>query len=141
MSVGTRDLVLIINGVDYSAAVSRAVILSVPTDSDFVPFAVAMNGGARDYHLAMSMYQDIGALSLWRVVWSQRTIDLPFELWPSGRPGDGIPTATQPRFVEVATVDEPNGDFMGGEADPDPEARMTCDAAWRCTGKPVLEPA
>lgn len=140
MSVGTRDLVLRVANVDHSGAVSRAVIQSVPTDKDFVPFAVAMNGGERDYHLAMSMYQDIGALSLWRVVWTQRTVDLAFELWPAGRPAGGVPTATQPRFAGTATVDEPNGDFMGGEADPDPEARMTCDVTWRCTAKPVLTP-
>lgn len=141
MSVGTRDLVLLVAGVDHSAAVSRAVVRSVPTDSTFVSFAEAMSGGKRDYHLAMAMYQDTAALSLWTVVWTQRAVDVAFELWPYGRPADGLPTLAQPRSVGTATVAEPDGDFLGGEADPDPEARMTTEVEWLCTAKPTLETA
>lgn len=138
MTVGTRDLVLRIAGVDYSAAVSRAVVQSVGTDSDFVSFVEAMSGGKRDYLLSMAMYQDMSAASLWTVVWSQRGVDLAFELWPNGRPGGGTPTLTQPRFTGTATVADPDGDFIGGEADPDPEARMTTAAEWLCIAKPVM---
>lgn len=141
MTVGTRDLVLRVSGVDHSAAVSRAVIRSVPTDSDFVSFLEAQSGGKRDYHLAIAMYQDTSALSLWTVIWTQRGADLPFELWPYGRPAGGVPTLLQPRSVGTATVADPDGDFLGGEADPDPEARMTTEVAWLCAAKPVLQTA
>ncbi|MFI6428464.1 hypothetical protein [Promicromonospora sp. NPDC050880] len=140
MSVGTRDLVLIVAGVDHSAAVLRAAVRSVSTDSEFVSFLEAQHGGKRDYHLAMDLFQDVSGLSLWRVIWSQRTVTLPFELWPMGRPAGGVPTATQPRAVGTATVDHPDGDFLGGEADPDPEARMTTAVEWLCDEMPVLEP-
>lgn len=134
-----RDLVLRVGGVDVSGAVSRAVVRSSESDSDFVSFIEAQSGGKRDYLLAMAMYQDIAAASLWSVVWSQRGVDVGFELWPAGRPAGGVPTVTQPRFVGTATVADPDGDFIGGEADPDPEARMTCDAEWLCTAKPVMQ--
>jgi len=139
VSVGTRDLVLRVAGVDHSAAVSRAVVRSVETESDFVTFEEAQSGGKRDYRLALALYQDMSGASLWSVIWSQRGADLAFELWPNGRPGSGTPTVTQPRFAGTATVADPDGDFVGGEADPDPEARMTTEADWLCIAKPAMQ--
>lgn len=141
MTVGTRDLVLRISSVDHSGACSSAAVLSVRSDSTFVSFEEAQSGGKRDYHLALSMYQDMSAASLWSVVWTQRGVDVPFELWPYGRPAGGVPTVAQPRLTGTATVAEPDGDFLGGEADPDPEARMTCEVEWKCLAKPVRQTA
>lgn len=141
MAGSIRELVLRISGVDYSAAVSRVVIRSVPTDSDFVSFVDAQNGGKRDYHLALAVNQDTTAGALWDVIWSQRGADLAFELWPYGRPGSGTPTVAQPRFAGTATVPDPDGDFIGGEPDEDPTAVPTIDVEWLCTAKPVRQTA
>lgn len=138
-AVGTRDLVLIVDGTDHSAAILTAVIRSAASGKTFVSFAAAAAGGAREYHLTMALYQDVSGLSLWTVVWSRFAEDVPFELWPMGRPDDGVPTADQPRSVGIATVADPDGDFLGGTADPDPQARMTTEVEWLCEDKPVLE--
>jgi len=141
MDIGTRDLVLRVGGVDYSPSTQRAVVRSVPTSSTFVSFTDAQAGGKRDYILAMTIHQDRAAGSLWRTVWAQRGTDVGFELWPYGRPSNGIATAAQPRCLGTATVAEPDGDLIGGEPDEDPQAVMTVEVEWLCTAKPTWDPA
>lgn len=137
MAAGLRDLVLIVSSVDYSDSVSRALIRSEDTDSDFVSFDEAMSGGKRDYILDMELFQDLAVGSLWDVVWTQRAADVPFELWLYGRPGGGVPTTAQPKIAGVATVADPDGDLAGGEPDEDPTVRPTIAVEWLCTGKPA----
>jgi len=141
MDVGTRDLVLRVGGVDFSAVTQRAVLRSVPSASTFVSFADAQAGGKRDYHLAITIHQNLAAGSLWRTVWALRGTDVAFDLWPYGRPAGGIATTAQPRAVGTATVAEPDGDLLGGEPDDDPQAVMTVEVEWLCTAKPTLDPA
>jgi hypothetical protein len=137
--VNKRHAVLIVDDIDYTDSVSTAKITSAETDSDFVPFSVAAAGGGRDYFLAMTLVQDPAAASLWDLMWSQGGADLPFELWPNGKPVDEIATTSQPRFTGTATVKDPDGDVLGGDADPSPSARQVTEVEWQCVAKPLRE--
>jgi hypothetical protein len=135
--VGTRRLVLIVDGTNYTDSVSTAAIRSAESDSDFISFADAAAGGARDYVLGMTLKQNTSADSLWDLIWAQPGEDLDFELWPNGMPEGGVPTVNQPLFEGTATVTDPDGDLLGGEANPSNTARMTTEVEWPCTAKPT----
>jgi len=135
---GTRALVLRVNGTDYSAAVSKVRIKAGETDAGFVSFADAAVGGLRKYKLVMTLKQDNATTALWYFAWSQAGQTVPYEVWPNGRPGGGTATPTQPKFTGNVVVLEPDGDLVGGDADPSTTKYFTTDVEWDCTGKPVL---
>jgi hypothetical protein len=137
--VDKRKLVLIVDSVNVTDSVSTAKITSEETDSDFVPFSVAAAGGGRDYFLAMTLKQSTGTGTLWDMIYTQGGEDLDFELWPNGMPVDTIATPAQPRFVGTATVKDPDGDLLGGDADPSPSARQVTEVEWQCLAKPTRE--
>jgi len=56
-ALGTRALTLTIGGEDYTAQVSDCRITAGESDSDFVSFADAAAGGAREYKLAFTAVQ------------------------------------------------------------------------------------
>lgn len=135
--VGTRRAVLFVDSVEYTDSISKGVVTSAETDSDFVSFEDAANGGKRDYALALTLKQNTTADSLWDVIWTQTGAELDAELWPNGRPVDGIPTATQPQFEGTVTITDPDGDFLGGEANPSTSARQVTEVSWMFLEKPV----
>lgn len=135
---GTRALVLRIATADYSSAVAKVRIRSGPTDSDFVSFADAAAGGARKYTLVMTLEQDSAAASLWSFAWLSPGTTVAYEVWPNGRPVSGTATITQPKFTGNAIVKEPDGDFVGGDADVSPTKKFTADLEWELTAKPTL---
>lgn len=134
---GTRSLVLRVNGTDYSAAVSKVRIKSGETDADFVSFADAAAGGLRKYKLVMTLKQDDAAGALWFFAWSQPGQTVPYEVWPNGRPGGGTATPAQPKYSGNVIVLEPDGDLIGGDADPSTTKYFTSDFEWDCTAKPT----
>ena len=135
---GTRALVLRVATVDYSSAVNKVRLRSGATDSDFVSFADAAAGGARKYTLVMSLEQDSAAASLWSFAWLQAGATVAYEVWPNGRPVSGTATIAQPKFTGSVVVKEPDGDFIGGDADVSPTKKFLADFEWECTAKPVL---
>lgn len=136
--VDKRKLVLLVDGVDYTDSVSTAKFTSAETDSDFVSFEEAAAGGARDYFLALTLKQNTSAASLWDVMWTEAGNDLDVELWPNGRPGTPFdPTVSQPQFTATCTVKDPDGDLLGGDADPAPRAKQVTEVEWPCLAKPV----
>lgn len=135
---GTRSLVLRIGGTDYSGAVSKVRIKTGETDADFVSFADAAAGGARKYTLVLTLKQDNATSSLWYYAWAQAGATVPYEVWPNGRPGGGTASPTQPKFTGNVIVKEPDGDFIGGDADPSATKVFTAEYEWDCTAKPTL---
>jgi hypothetical protein len=134
---GTRSLVLRISGTDYSDAVNKVRIKSAGTDSDFIPFAAAAAGGARKYTLVMNVKQDDAASSLWSFAWAQPGQAVAYEVWPNGRPGSGTASPAQPKFSGTVVVMEPDGDLIGGDADPSTTKVFQSEFEWHCTAKPV----
>lgn len=133
-ALGTRSLVLTIGGTDYTAQVSKAVITSGEADSDFTTFSAAAAGGSREYRLEFTAVQDLATSTLWDKVWTAAGTSVAFILKPYG---NATASATQPHYTGNATITEPDGDFIGGEADSSTTARMTFEASWVLDAKPT----
>jgi hypothetical protein len=133
--IGTRSLVITIGGTDYTAEVSNARIVSGESDADFVTFASAATGGSREYRLEFTAVQDAASASLWRQVWDNAGDTVAFLLKPYGNAAASV---GQPHFSGNATITEPDGDLLGGEANASTTARFTFDASWVCDAKPTL---
>ena len=133
-AIGTRKLKIEVDGTEYTAVVSNCRITTAESDSDFVSFADAAAGGARDYSLAITLAQDAAASSLWTKIWDEAGTDVPVTVMPYG---NATPTVTEPHFEGTVTIQEPDGDLLGGEANSSTTARMTVEVEWPFTAKPT----
>lgn len=131
--LGTRKLKIEIDGTEHTAEVSKAVVTSGESDSDFLTFAGAAAGG-RAYKLNIVGVQDAANGSLWREVWDNAGDEVPVTLMPYG---NAVPSATEPHYTATATISEPDGDFLGGEADSSTSARFTFEVEWDLAAKPT----
>lgn len=132
--IGTRKLKLTIDGDEVTAEVSKAVITSNDAGSDFTTFADAAAGGKREYRLEFTAQQDAVTGSLWDKVWTAAGTSVDFILDPYG---GGAPAADNPQYEGTATITEPDGDFLGGEANSSTSARFVFSCAWVCDAKPA----
>lgn len=137
--VNTRHCVLEVDGIDCTDSVSRAEVTSAESDSDFVSFAQAAAGGARDYALALTLKQNTSVSTLWDIIWSQGGEEVAVEVWPNGMPVGGLATAAQPKFNGNVTVKDPDGVLLGGEANASTTARQVTEVEWLFTEKPVRD--
>src|SRR4051794_37075199 len=133
-ALGTRTLVITIGATDYTAQVSKAVVTSADSDRDFITFADAAAGGARDYNLEFTAVQDMATGTLWDKVWTAAGTSVACILKPYGNAAASV---SQPHYSFNATVKEPDGDFIGGEADSSTTARMTIECEWPLDAKPT----
>lgn len=131
--IGTRKLKIEVDGTEYTADVSKAVFTSNASDADFLSFAGAAAGG-RAYKLNIVAQQDAASGSLWSEVFDNAGTDVPVTLMPYG---NAVPTVAEPHFTATCTISEPDGDFIGGEADVSTSARQTFEVVWDCLAKPV----
>jgi hypothetical protein len=133
---GTRKLILKVDGTDYSDSVSDVRVVAGESDADFVSFEEARNGGARMYTLAMTLKQDSAAASLWYMAWANAGAEVDVEVWPNGGSTAAVDT---PLFTGTVIVTEPDGDFLGGEADRSTKKYFTTEFEWEFTDKPDLD--
>lgn len=133
-ALGTRTLVLTVGGTDYTAQVSKAEITSAESESDFVTFEDAANGGARDYFFEFTAVQDAETGTLWDKVWTAPGSSIACLLKPYG---NAAASATQPHYSFTATVTEPDGPLLGGEANKSTTAKMTFSCKWALAAKPT----
>lgn len=133
-ALGTRALTLTIGGEDYTAQVSNCRITAGDSDTDFVSFADAAAGGAREYKLAFTAVQDPEADTIWDLVWSAAGTTVAAVIKPNG---GTTASATQPHFTGNVVITEPDGDILGGEANASATAKFTFDAEWTFTAKPT----
>jgi hypothetical protein len=129
-----RTLKIDVGGTDYTSQVFAATINAEDAESDQVTFAEAAAGGGRQYTLNITLTQDMAASTLWSEIWENAGTDAAFELIPYG---NATATATQPHFTGTATIREPNGTLIGGEADASPTNRLTVEVEWPLSGKPT----
>jgi hypothetical protein len=132
--IDKRLLKISVAGTDYTAQVSKAVITSGESDSDFVTFADAAAGGAREYTLEFTAVQDAVVATLWDKVWTAAGTSVACILKPYG---NTTATAGQPHYSFDAVVSEPDGDFIGGGADASVTARQVIECAWTLVAKPT----
>ena len=133
-ALGTRSLTISVGGEDYTAQVSNCRIVSGDADSDFVTFADAAAGGAREYRLEFTAVQDPATGTLWDKVWTGAGTTAAIILKPAG---GTTASTTQPHFTGNVVISEPDGDMLGGEADASATARFTFEASWVFTAKPT----
>jgi hypothetical protein len=133
-AIGTRKLTLTIDGDDVTAEVSSATITSAEAKSDFISFANAAAGGSREYGLKLKFIQDAESASLWSQVWAAAGTDVAALVRPYG---NAVASATEPHFSGTVTISEPDGDFLGGDADPSTSARFVTECTWVFTAKPT----
>lgn len=133
-ALGTRLLKIKIGATEFTAEVSKMVITSGEADSDFVTFTNAATGGAREYRLEFTAVQDAVTGTLWDKVFTSPGTSAAIVLNPYGV---ATATATTPFFTANATITEPDGDFIGGEADASTTARMTFECSWVLDAKPT----
>jgi hypothetical protein len=132
--LGTRLLKLEIDGTEVTAQVSRSVVTSGESDSDFLTFADAAAGGARQYTLEFTAVQDAATGTIWDTIWTAAGSEIDCTLMPYG---NAVASATEPHYTFTAVVTEPDGDYLGGEANTSTTARFTFEAAWPLTAKPL----
>jgi len=133
--IGTRKTILKVGGTDFSDSVSTVAITTGEKDSDFMSFAEALAGGAREYHLKLKIRQDTAAAALWYYIWASLGSDVAVEFWPNG---GTVPSATTPKVSGTVTVMEPNGELLGGEANKSSTAVQVTEVEWVYTAKPTL---
>lgn len=132
--VQPRLISLNVEDTDRSDEVSKAVITSAAADSDFMSFAAARSGGSRQYSLDMTVAQDHASGTLWDLIWTGNGTTVTGTYAPYG---NETASETQPHYDFEATVSEPDGDFLGAEANDSTTAVATVDVSWVLTGKPT----
>ena len=135
--VGSTKTVFYLDSNDFTAEVGTVKLVPGESDSDFTTFAEAAAGGARKYTMNIKLGQDTQDTSLWYYIWNELGAENSFEWWPYGEPGDSTPTSTQPKFTGTVVITEPDGDFLGGDADKKTTIRRSVEVNWECTAKPT----
>lgn len=134
-AVSARSLVITIAATDYTAQVFTASFDSAAADSDDVTYAEAAAGGGRVYVLSLKLTQDMVSTTLWRKIFDAAGTDVAILMKPYGNAAASV---SQPHFTATANVREPDGVFIGGEADASPTKRQVIEVEWPCTAKPVM---
>lgn len=132
--IGTRLLKVTVAGTEYNAQVSSAKLTTGESDSDFVTFADAAAGGARQYNFAFTAVQDLVVGTLWDKVWTVPGSTVACVLKPYG---NAVASPAQPHYSFNAVVTEPDGDLIGGDADKSVTAQQTIECVWPLEAKPT----
>lgn len=132
--VGTRLLTLEVDGDSKTGEVSNIRFTSGEADADFVTFADAAAGGAKEYRLQGTAVQDMVADTLWDLMFTTPGTEVDVVIAPYG---NAVASPTQPHLTATCVVEEPEGDLLGGDADKSTTARMTWEINWPCLAKPV----
>lgn len=132
--VTPRLISLEVEAVDRSDEVSKAVITSGASDTDFMSFAAARAGGSRDYSLDMTASQDHASGTLWDLIWTGAGTEIDGIYAPYG---NAVASTSQPHYGFTAVVSEPDGDFLGAEATDSTSAVAVVEVSWKLLGKPT----
>lgn len=131
MHLGTRSLTLTVDGIPRTADVSDCKIVSGP--HPFLPRLIN-RPEPREYRLQCVAAQDLTAESLWDLAWSRHGEQIEVDLRPAG---GSAPSETQPWFTGTVTIAEPDGDFLGGQANASLSSRFTFEIDWAFESKPT----
>lgn len=132
--IGTRLLKITVAGTEYNGQVSTSKLTTGESDSDFVTFADAAAGGARQYNFEFTAVQDLAVGTLWDKVWSVPGTTVACVLKPYG---NATASAAQPHYGFNAVVTEPDGDLIGGDADKSVTAQQVITCIWPLEAKPT----
>lgn len=136
--IGTRKARIKIGGTEYTDSVSEVTIKAGKKDTDFMSFAEAMAGGARDYTLKMTVRQDTASSALWYLIYGSVGQSVAVSYWPNGPTGTLTRSASTPEVTGTVTVTEPDGEYLGGKAAVSNTAVQTVDVEWVFDSKPTI---
>lgn len=131
-ALGARQLVITVDGADYTAEVSKATIVAKKATPD--DWRYSLCGPSIFYDLEFTAVQDLAPGSLWRVLWSRVDELVPCLLKPYG---NDVATEAQPHYELLAWIEEPEGAVLGGEASVSRSARQTIECVWPLEAKPL----
>lgn len=119
---------------DRSLELSKIEFHSAEADVEFVSFEEARQGGARTYTAQLTIAQDHATGTLWTEIWDNAGETLSGIYAPYG---NATPSASQPHYSFVATISEPDGLLMGGEATSSTRAVASVEVEWELQAKPT----
>lgn len=132
-SISGAKVTLEVGGLAQEAYVSSAKFSAASADG--ATFAEATRGGRRTHTFAGTALQDDGsdtnAMATFALEHAGEEITVIY-----APQGNEEPSPEQPHWKSTALVPEPDGDWLGGDANPDKNNRYTFDFSWSCT-KPV----
>ncbi|GAA5154795.1 hypothetical protein GCM10023340_38910 [Nocardioides marinquilinus] len=134
-ALGTYSLKLSLAGTDKTAEISNCRLVVGDADADFVSFADANAGGAKEWRLQGTATQDLSTGSIWSSVFTSPGTTSAAVLRPNG---GTTASATQPTFTGNVTLSLPDGDFLGGEANASRTAKFTWDFDFPFSAAPVM---
>lgn len=134
-AVTGRTMTIRVAGIEYAAQVFAATVHSTYAGDDNVTYAAAAAGGGQAYVLKLTLTQDMAASTLWSKIWDAAGTDVAVLMKPYGNASASV---TQPHYTMTATVKEPNGTIIGGEADASPTNRLQVEVEWPLAAKPVM---
>lgn len=134
--LGTRKMKLEVDGNDFTSSVSNVQITSGEADTDFLSFADADAGGAREYKLVLTMKQNTESAALWRYIWDSAGDEVDVVVRPNGGTTAGT---TTPQFLGTVVISEPDGTLVGGESNVSTSAKFVTEVEWAFTAKPTLD--
>lgn len=118
---------------DRSAELAKIEFHGAEADVEFVSFEEARQGGARTYTAQLTMTQDHATGSLWQEIFSNTGEKLSGVYAPYG---NAAPSVAQPHYSFTATISEPDGLLMGGEATSSTRAVASVEVEWELDAKP-----
>lgn len=125
---------LIVDDVDRSEEVKKAVITSGPSDADFQSYAASRRGGDRDYNLVMTIAQDPATGTLYDLIWTEPGTEVSGVYAPFG---NEEPMVGKPHWPFIAEVREPDGDILGAEANSNYKEVAVVEVTWPLNERPV----
>lgn len=133
-ALGTRLLKLKLGDNEVTAELTSAKISSRAADASRQTFAAAAAGGARTYSLDFTAEQDTSTDSVWDTIFSNAGTTVEVVLNPYG-----VDTATTdtPFFTGTVLVVDPDGDYIGGDANSATDAAWLISGSWDFLAKPV----
>lgn len=128
-----KALMLELEGQDYWADLTSAVIKNEEADEDTVTFEdAAQAGGARKWLMELAAIQSTDPTSFWSLAWDQTGEEVPYIYAPHG---NETPTAAKPHFTGQLTIGPPPD--LGGEAGR--TNTYTFETVFELSAKPVKD--
>lgn len=133
-ALGSNKLKIMIDSEERNAEVSKIMVTTEDTDTGFVSFLSASQGGGKTWKLTGTATQDPGDPdSIWSLLWDAPGTEVDVVVNPYG---SMTATPGTPWFEGTCVVSV-DGDVLGGEADRSTSQRFTVDFSWDFLAKPT----
>lgn len=130
--LGRQDLILTIDGTEYSNQCTNVELRSQARESGTVTFG-GSSATSRSYVLALTFIQQTTTASLLDLLWSSVGEQVDVAIRPAG--GSTTASADNPIWTGTVVVSEPDGALVGGSASASDEFQTSVE--WSFLDRPV----